>query len=350
MPPEDRRAQLSAAFDKTVEEEKVESAAAAEPAAAEPVVEAPATPVTTPEKDVYTVEAEAAAAKPAEGTPEVTPETPKPPEEDPVPISWKAEEKAHWSKVPPEVRKTIIRRELETQRALSTSAQARKFAEEFGRTVSPYAHLIRAQNSTPIQAVDNLMRTAAGLTVGDAQQKARIVAEIVANYGVDIKALDEALSSAPPPPNAGAAAIPPQFAQMLQPVYQFMERIENSRKTAEQQMEEKAAADIAAFGADKPFFNEVREEMADLIEIAARNGRTLTLEQAYKKAIAGEDKYSAALEQRNKANEVSQAAATLARARRAASSVAGAPSTGTGVKTPTTRREALSQAWDEKAS
>lgn len=345
MSVEDRRAQLSAAFDKTVEEEKVE--VAAEPVAAEPVVEAPA-----PEKDVYTVEAEAAADKPvvAQEPAAQEPVVEPPKEDETAPISWKAEEKAHWAKVPPEVRKTIIRRELETQRALSTSAQSRKFAEEFSRTVSPYAHLIRAQNSTPIQAVDNLMRTAAGLTVGDPTQKAKIIAEIITNYGVDIKTLDDVLSNQPAPTQQGQGAIPPQFAQMLQPVYQFMERIENSRKTHEQQMAEKASTEIEVFGADKPFFQEVREDMADLIELAAKRGRTLTLDQAYTQAISANPEYSSAVTQRNKANEVSQAASTLARARKAASSVTGAPAATNGAKAPTTRREALYQAWDEKAS
>lgn len=351
MTDQDRRAALAAAFDKA---EETDAEAQVLPTEQEgqqaelPLEQKP---------DAYKVEAEAAAAdaKPTEAAAadakptEAAAAADAKPTDEPAPISWKAEEKAHWAKVPPEVRAIISRRELETQRALSTSAQARKFNDEFARTVSPYAHLIRAQNSTPIQAVDNLMRTAAGLTVGSPQQKAAIIAEIIGNYGVDLQTLDAVLSNQPAPQNVGHASVPPQFAQMLQPVYQFMEKVNSSRQTYEQQQAAKIEEEVSTFGADKPFFDEVREEMADLMEVAAKRGKTLTLEQAYNVAISADPKYASAIQQRTHANDVSAAAATLARARRAASSVAGAPN-GSKLtpKAPTTRREALEQAYEDK--
>lgn len=345
MAEESRRALLEAAFDKVEEEEKVETPAVE--------VEAEAKPSETPveeKDDAYKVEAEAAKKPDAEPKVEAKPaETPKPAEQsDRAPISWKAEEKALWDKVPAEVRSIIQRRELETQRALSSSAQARRFAEDFGKVVSPYAHLIRAQNSTPIQAVDNLMRTAAGLTVGTQEQKAAIVSEIINNYGVDLQVLDAVLAKTPVPATAGQASLPPQFAQALQPVYQFMEQVQQNRQSYEQRVQQEAATSVEQFGANKPFFDEVREDMADLMEVAARRGRVLSLDDAYKQAIAMNPQFSAAVNQNQKANEVSQAAATLARARRAASSVRGGPQGGSmGQKTPTSRRESLEQAWED---
>jgi hypothetical protein len=356
MTEQTRREALEAAFAESEKEETSETTTEA------------AAPAEKPEQTPYEKETQAAAKPDGKQKPVAKPDDQKPTEkpdekaakpddqeaqqEDdktPAPISWKAEEKALWSKVPKEVRAIIQRRELETQRALSTSAQARRFQDEFVRTVAPFAHLIRAQNSTPMAAVHNLMTTAAGLMTGSQQQKAAIVAEIISNYGVDIPELDRVLSNAPRNPNAGTAALPPQFAQALQPVYQFIEEINGQRQTYEQRQAEKAQIEIETFGQNKPFFDDLRDEMADYIETAARRGRMMTLEQAYKIARAAHPELVDPTEtQRTQQQSLSEAAATLARARKAAGTIAGAPNAATQVpKTPTTRREQLAAAWDK---
>ena len=352
-----RREALEAAFAEAEKDEKDEITTTEE----KPVVETPIVEE-KPEGDAYQKEAEAAAAaaaaRPEGEKPVVQPEGQAPEGEkspvaaDAAPVSWKSEEKAHWAKVPPEVKAIIQRREQEVQRALNNTAHARKFTGEFQQVVAPFAHLIRAQNSHPLQAVHNLMQTAAGLMTGNQQQKAAIVAEIISNYGVDLQTLDTTLagSAQQPNPNAGQGSIPPQFAQALQPIYQFMETIQQSRQTYEQQQAAKAAEDIQTFGTTHPFFEEVREDMADLMEMAAKRGRKLSLEDAYKTAIAGNPQYASAVKQNTDAASVSAAAATLARARNAASSVSGGPRGGAGgTKTPATRRGAIEAAWDEKS-
>ena len=345
MPPEQtetRRELLEAAFDEA--EKAPESDAPAVEVKADVVPPEPAKKAV--ESDAYKVEAEAAKKPVTEPiAPSIEANKPVVTEEK-APISWKAEEKEHWAKIPPEARAVIARRELEIQRALSSTAQTRKFAEEFARVINPYAHLIRAQNSTPIQAVDNLMRTAAGLTVGSQEQKAAIVAEIISNYSIDIATLDQVLSKAQPSPMAGQGAIPPQFAQMLQPVYQFMEQVNQGRTAAQQKIQEDVSTEIQTFSA-QPYFEELREDMADLMEMTANRGRTMTMQQAYERAVAAHPVYSKASEQNKNAQTVSEAAATLARARNAASSVKGSPGGGSLTpKTPGNRREALEAAWD----
>lgn len=275
----------------------------------------------------------------------------KPEDDLKVPISWRPDEKTHWAGVPKEAKAAILRRELETQRALSSSAQARKFSDEFVKTVQPYAHLIRAQNSTPLHAVDNLMKTAAGLMVGNTEQKAAIVAEIISNYGVDVVTLDKVLTAAVQGgsvPGQGQAAIPPQIMSALKPMYDFMERVDQGRQQHEQQLKEQTDKQIEEFGQGKDFFEEVRNEMADLIEFSASKGRILSLQDAYDQVIAMNPKYRDAIAQKTHANEVSQAAATLAKARRAASSVVGSPTGGTMTPKPAgSRREALERAFDQ---
>lgn len=271
--------------------------------------------------------------------------------DDKPPVAWKAGVREHWAKLPPEVRAEVNRREMEVQRTLSQTAQVRKFANDFAQVVNPYSHLIRAQNSTPLQAVNNLMATAAGLMQGTQEQKAKIVAEIIANYGIDIQTLDRTLSSGALP-SPGSATVQP-VPEWAKPLFGFMGNVQKMQEHRQMQMQQEAEEELLKFQ-EKPFFDDVREDMADLMETAANRGRTMTMEMAYEKAIALNPEIAKIVNQRKLAeknrNPVSEAAATLARARKAASTVKGAP-TGTKAGAPNgklSRRQQLMDAWNEQ--
>jgi hypothetical protein len=274
------------------------------------------------------------------------------PATDRAPNSWKPEIREHWAKLPAEVRDEINRREQHIQRTISETAQVRKFASDFAQVVNPYAHIIRAQNSTPLHAVHNLMQTAAGLAQGNPQQKAAIVAEIMQNYGIDVQILDQILvKGGSPNPQQPRVEAPPPWAK---PIFGFMENVQQMQQQRTQQLHMEAERAITALEG-KPFFDDLREEMADLMDVAANRGREMTLEQAYDRAVALNPQIAKIIEQRGLAarnsNPVSQAASTLARARKAASTISGAP----GGKATTTasgkqsRKEMLREAWDDQS-
>lgn len=270
---------------------------------------------------------------------------------DRAPNSWKPAIREHWAKLPPEVRAEVSRRELEVQQSLSQTAQVRKFAQDFAQTIHPYSHLIRAQNSTPLQAVSNLMQTAAGLTQGNQQQKAAIVADIINNYGIDIVTLDAVLTQKHNPQSQPQVQAPPAWAK---PIFGFMDNVQKMQEQRQQQLQQEADQAIQALE-QKPFFDDVREDMADLMEAAANRGRVLSMEQAYERAITLNPDLKKIVDQRALAatnrNPVSEAAATLARARKASSTVKGAPSgPKSGVGGKLTRRQQLAEAWDDSAS
>lgn len=266
------------------------------------------------------------------------------------PQSWTPAEREHWGKIPAEAQAAIQRRELETSRVLNESANSRRFQNDFVSVVAPHAHLIRARNSTPLQAVKNLMETAAGLTVGNPQQKAMIVAEILDNYGVDIKVLDEVLSKRPANPNAGVGAIPPQFEAVLRPIHDFMGRVEQGRAQHIQQLQQSAQQTFEQALEDPamPFLNDLRDDVADFMEIAAARGQELTIKQAYEKAVSFNPEIKKIVDQRARANALNKDPKRIAKAKRASSSINGAPRGGSGgdgkVKT---RREVLSEAFDD---
>jgi hypothetical protein len=367
----ERRAALEAAFDAAEAEEEGLEVEAPEEVPDEPEVpdtevgdeaggegeQAPGSKAAKPKPaakakpDPQKVEQEAAtrqaAKKPSAGTPaakpgvgqEVQPEVK-------APQSWTPAEREHWGKLPKEAQAAVQRRELEVQQVLSRSADSRKFQDQFVRTVQPFAHLIRAQNSHPLQAVHNLMTTAAGLTSGTQPQKAAIVAEIIANYGVDIQTLDDVLSKRPVQQNQPApGALPAPFVEALKPIHQFMSQQEQARAQHIQQIQVQAQEAVDKL--DLPFLDDLREDMADLMEMASARGRIMTAEQAHAIAASANPEIKKILDQRARAarqNDTNK----IIRAKKAGSSITGAPNgSATGSAKPNSRRAALAEAWDE---
>lgn len=279
-------------------------------------------------------------------------EKPEPtPVADKAPQSWKPAVREHWAKLPAEVRAEVNRRELEIQRTLSGTAQVRKFASDFAGIVQPIAHLIRQQGSTPLAAVHNLFNTAAALMTGSADQKAAIIAEIIGNYNVDVKVLDAVLAQAVEKgggrllqqPNAEG---PPAWAQ---PLFGFMNEVQTARQQNEQRMIEEADQTILTLQ-EKPFFEDVRQDMADIMEMAANRGRKITMDEAYDTAIKLNPELAKIVGQRNAAAKSGNG--NLQKKKGAASTVAGAPSGGNvgASKKPANRREAIEQAWEGNLS
>lgn len=273
------------------------------------------------------------------------------PQAEPIgpPAGWKATAREHWSKIPKQAQEEIVRREKETAQTLRQSAQARQMANDFQTVVNPFLPMIQAQGSNPMQAVKNLMTTAAGLTVGTQEQKARIVREIIQNYGIDIQTLDAVLAGQPiqqqQNPGQQNHLAPPAWAQ---PIFQFMNGVQQTRAQREQQILADAESQTEQFAAKHEFFEDVREEMADLMEVAARRGVIMTLDQAYEKTIALNPELSAVVNQRKAAARA--AGNNLQRNRNAASSITGAPKNGPAgaPQGGDDRRSALAEAWDSQ--
>ncbi len=272
------------------------------------------------------------------------------PEQIAAPAGWKPAAREHWAKLPRPVQEEVTRREKEAALTVRQSSQARQLAKDFQNTVNPFMPMIQAQGSNPIQAVRNLMTTAAGLTVGTQIQKAQILREIIQNYGVDVATLDQVLAGQPLQPQQGYQQqnqlAPPPWAN---PIFQFMNTVQQQRAAREQQTMTDAEAETEAFAAKNEFFEDVREEMADLMEMSARRGVVLSLQDAYNKAVSLNPDINSVVQQRNAARKAGQQQNTIQRNRNAASSISGGPKggpAGNGGGGDDSRRSAISEAWD----
>lgn len=266
-----------------------------------------------------------------------------------APGSWKPAIREHWSKIPSVVQQEIMRRETEINRGLASAAESRRFTEEFNSVVRPFEGIIRSQNSTPIAAVRNLMTTAAGMTMGTPIQKANIAAEILQNYGVDIELLDQVLSGKQPKP--GSPSHDPGIRDMIQremaPVRQFMTENQQRVQQQEQQLEYIAeeAVEDASYG--KEFFDDLAEDMADILEHSAARNRKMTIDQAYDLAARSHPDIAPLYSQKMQAVQANQGNGRAARARNASSSVKPGGPAGGGVASPTDLRGAISAAYEK---
>ena len=236
----------------------------------------------TEEEVETTEEAEAevqAEAEPAEEPPETDTEI-KPP------VDWSPEMAAKWGKLDPDVKNQITERERHVNKVLQESADSRHAVDTFNQMIQPYAPMMQAEGVTdPLQAVHGLLQTTSKLMMGTPQQKAQTIAGLIEHYGVDIATLDNALTGEPTVDPAVN-----QFNQVLDqrlaPLQQLLDRVNQTDQQAAQHSQAEATQTIQQFAADpkNKYFEHVRNEMADQIEIALGHGRQLTMEQAYQSA------------------------------------------------------------------
>jgi hypothetical protein len=236
-----------------------------------------------------------------------------------APASWKPEVREKWGSVDPVIKAEVHRREYEMQQVLQQSAGARQFIDAFERVVQPYEMFIRAENSNPLAAVQNLMQTAAELRVGTPQSKAQLVAGIINSFGIDVQMLDSLLSGQVPQ----AGQQPQQFRD---PRFdQFLAQQQQLLAQRAQQEDAEMRTQLATFGEAHEFYRDVAGVMADIVEIRARQGQPVDLEKIYAEACKMHEGVSTILAQRAAAAKSSSNSAAVLRAKRAAASVKGEP-------------------------
>jgi hypothetical protein len=284
-----------------------------------------------------------AAGKPVEG------EAPKPLENEQAralnaPQSWKPGAREHWNALPPDVQQEVIRREREVAQFAQSTAQARQVYGHLGQLAQQYAPALQAEGVDIVTATQNLMGMVGRLRFGSPQERAQTIVSLVQNYGVDIEALDQALVGTLQPGQQG-----PQPQQVFQDprVDQLLGTIQAAQQQRVEQVYHQATSEVEQFGQGKDFFADVREDMADILEVAARRGIEMTLDQAYDRACRLNPEIDKVISQRAAAAAAQNPNGSTARARLASSSVRSTPATPpsrTGDQ-PKNLRDELTEAW-----
>ena len=257
-----------------------------------------------------------------------------------APQSWGVAEREGWAAIPPNIQAQIDKREKEIGNSLTTTGEARRFHEEFNTTIDPFKSFIQAEGASPMQAVGNLLQTAATLQGGSQQQKAQRIAELIGHYGIDIRTLDSLLAGeAPADPQASAMG--DMLDQRLGPINQFMQQQQLNQQQQYNQQQETVNNELGSFMGANEFAKDVQTEMGDLMEMAGRRGETLDLKTAYERALMMRPDIQGVIQQRLAQGQAQQNNANVQQKQRAAVSVAGGTASVAPVTPPNDIRSAL---------
>jgi hypothetical protein len=260
-----------------------------------------------------------------------------------APASWKGDAKKLWGDLPADVRSEISRREKDTLQVLQKSAEDRKILQSVNDAITPHNDLITASyGGDPLKAIGGLLNTEKILTSGNQATKAQVVARIIQNFGVDVNALDAVLSGKDMPPEVRQQSeVQQAVSQAVAPLHQYIQQQKLREQQAVQARSNRVTQQIEGMANDPvnyPYFNEVREDMADIVEMSANRGIDISLEEAYTKAVNFNGRTASANGQRVSAQTDTQKALEAhqeAQAAKGASvSVSGSPSS-TGPSAPT---------------
>lgn len=238
-----------------------------------------------------------------------------------APQSWKPQVRELAAKLPAEYRPIldeVNRREVETNRVMQESAEARKVAQQTYQALAPYEGIARAAGSDAWSWAGQALQERAVLQMGSPQQKAQVLARFLAEGGEPlVQAVAAVLDGQAP------QAAPQQYQQ---PVNIQAEVQKVLQAQIQQAQATKAERDIEAFKATNPeFLADVAQDMIALFETAGRQGRNLTPQEAYDRACWMNPDVREILEKRKTVEAAKANAPSVAQARRAAVSVKASP-------------------------
>ena len=260
-----------------------------------------------------------------------------------APASWSPGNREHWDKLPAEVQTQVTKREREIESGLRDAAESRKSQDMFKLATEPFRDTINVEaGGDAILATRNLLNIATGLRVGAPPQKAQLAAQIIQSYGVDISMLDDILSGQIGPTGGQSQKPMGDPTNFRDPRVDQMLANQQQQKVAE---DETIQQETEAFLNDpaNEFALDLKDDMADLLEMAGRRGQELSNKQAYDKAIAMSSTIQKILASRSSDTKTS-----LKRKKRASRTIKGAPS-GDGTQSGSTvnsMNQDISDAWD----
>lgn len=258
-------------------------------------------------------------------------------EAKPRPSSWKKDYEEHWGKLDPTLQDYIQQREADYAKGVSTYKNQWDMAAPIVEAIKPFESSLRENNLSPAQWISNLGNAHAKLVYGSPEQKLEMFAQLANEYGVNLGAL------------TGQTGYDPQFSQLAQELNQIKNQWSSFQSSQEQQEQIQLQNEITSFSTDKPYFDEVRETMAGLLQ----SGMADDLQSAYDKAIRLNDdvfqRVSAEQAQKSEAAQREKVAQAKAKVLSPKSTTPTASAT-TGGKSASSAREAIMAAMEAHSS
>ncbi len=269
---------------------------------------------------------------------------------DKAPFGWTPLAKEGWGKIPKSAQDHIIKREAQIADHLQKTSDIRKVAKSFNDTIQPYSQsMLAAGVKDPMQVVSMLFHNDNVLRNGSSQDKAKLVASFIDKFQIDINTLDGLLTgkASDPAPNT---QMQDMIRQELAPMQTFMEQHNQGLQQQQVQAQQDGANSVAEFGKNAEFLGDVRNDMADLLDMAAKRNQSMTLQQAYDKACAINPEVSQVLTDRASERQLMGNNNNIQSKLNASSSVTGLRAGDGAAKKTGNMRDTISDAWDDAMS
>ena len=258
-------------------------------------------------------------------------------ETKPRPSSWKKDYEEHWGKLDPTLQDYIQQREADYAKGVSTYKNQWDMAAPLVETIKQFEPLMNQYNIGPKEWISRLGTADLTLSRGTPEQKLQMFAQLANDYGVNLGQL------------TGQTGYDPQFSQLAQELNQIKNQWTSFQSSQEQLEQAQLQNEILSFKDDKPYFEEVRETMAGLLQ----SGMANDLQSAYDKAIRLNDdvfqKVNATQAQKSEAAQREKVAQAKAKVLSPKSTTPTA-SMSSGGKSASSARDAIMQAFDQHSS
>ena len=285
------------------------------------------------------VEAESAEAAPVEAT-----DAPVEAEDvdiDTAPIGMSIEAREHWKDTPDAVKKFVANFEKRNSDMAAKYGADTQRVLQMDKVLEPYQQLF-AMNGGAGNVLPSVMETASILQLGNPQQKAQRLAEMMSQFDVDVRLLDELLvGAAPSAAQQQQTMLQQQIQQEVAPLQQQVQFYEQQQQQQQQAERQRMSGEIQDFGATHEFYYDVVDQMADLIDMSHNRKINMGMEEAYKVACLANEQISKVIESR-RSQELVQSK------RNAASSVYGNSGGSMSGNAPSSVEAALNEAWDNQ--
>lgn len=205
-----------------------------------------------------------------------------------APSTWKPAARVDFEKLPAGARAEIHRREADYMNGQAQLLPDAKFGKSVSEIVAPYRLLIEAEGGTPERAISDLLRSAAALRMGSAQQKVQTLAQIGRLYGVDMRAFA----------NPNAQQQQPQTLQDPR-VDQLLAQLNQERNQSAQREQQSLEGTVTSWMGEndaqgqplRPYLGDVMTDMSVLVPQIRAQSPSLShdqvLQQAYERATWG---------------------------------------------------------------
>lgn len=276
--------------------------------------------------------------------PEINPQAAPEIKKIPKPDSWKKEYQTDWDALSPRQQEYVKAREDQYFKGISTYQQEWKSAKPLLDAMAPFLPELEANKIRPDEWIKNLGNAHYTLVKGSPQAKLQMFSQLARDYGVPLQALFD--------PNVAQQYVQQTIQQPSQPQQDIGSLVRQELLTA------KLNDEITNFEEAKdtsgnplyPHYQTVRGDMALLLEA----GKAQDLKNAYNMALRlHDDLFEAEQEAKRKADDTARQDAqrkAVAAAKGSAVSVRSATPASTGAAPNGSRREMLSEAYDQHTS